>query len=318
MTSVVVPVSNQGGRLKKCLLHLLAQQDAGYEIILIDDASTDDSLKVAQMVLADHPHARIVTHPHRLGLWKTRCQGIHMARGNTLLFLDPREWLEPGALKRLTDTMESFNTDLVQMRRQRYVHNVPLKQPDHPESVYWHPFTGPDYRHLTRFVGNSSCITPYCDDKLYRTALLREAADIDFNGNWGEVQILNINYLRMARSLVLIDFAGVNADWTHNYVTFRFSQLTDYKRLHSLKRCLCADTDAVDRELADNLSCHIRQLLGELAWTPEAVARFVGRELDNPLWRQVGVDTDISTLIAREQNNLRRSRFRSMLKRLIR
>lgn len=318
MISVVIPVSNQGQRLKKSLQHLMAQQEAPFEVILVDDASTDDSMQVARTMLSDRPDTQLVCHSRPMGLWHTRREGIRLARGRRLLFLDPREWLEPGALKRLSDTMSSYDADLVQMRTQRYVRNVPLKRGDHPEVVYWHTYTGDDYRRLTRFVGIGSCITPFCGDKLYRTDLLREAADIDFRANWGEAQVLIINYLRMARSLVLTDFAGINADWVHNYYTFRYSRLDDYKQLHTLKRCLCADTRAVDEELATHLRCHIAQLLGDVAWTPQAVAHFLGRELENPVWRQSGVTDDIHTLISQQQGALRRTRLRSLLKRLVR
>lgn len=318
MISVVIPVSNQSQRLKKCLQHLLAQQDADYEVILIDDASTDDSLQVARAMLADREGTQSVSHSRRMGLWHTRREGIRLARGSRLLFLDPREWLEPGTLKRLSDTMSSYDVDMVQMRIQRYVHNVPLKRHDHPEAVYWQVYSGDDYRHLSRFVGIGSCITPFCGDKLYRTDLLRDACNIDFRAGWGEAQVLNINYLRMGRSLVLTDFAGINADWVHNYYTFRYSRLQDYMQLHTLKRCLCADKEAVDEELVTNLHCHISQLLGDVAWTPQAIAHFVGRELENPVWRKCGVTEDIYTLIAQEQGTLRRTRLRSLLKRLVR
>jgi len=316
--SVVIPISNQSMRLKKSLQHLLAQQDANFEIILIDDASTDDSLQLARSILDGRPGTQILSHKKSLGLWHTRREGISLARGSMLLFLDPREWLEPGTLKRLSDTMLSFNVDMVQMKRQRYVHNVPLKINDHPEAQYWQVYSDDEYRRLTRFVGVGSCITPFCGDKLYRTDLLREAADIDFNGRWGEAQVLNINYLRLARSLILTDFAGINADWVHNYFTFQFSRLDDYKRLHTLKSCLCADRESVDRELLDCLHHHIHELLGELAWTPEAVSYFMGRELENPLWRQAGLTENIDELIAGAHTSLRRRRLKAILKRLVR
>lgn len=318
MISVVIPVADQSHRLKKCLHHLLSQQYTDFEVILIDDASTDDSLSVGKSMLMEHEQTYIVEHKHRQGLWQTRREGIGMAHGSMLLFLDPREWLEPGTLKRLSDTIEAYGVDMVQMRRQRYVSGVPLKIADHPEATYWHIYTGEEYRHLSRFVGNGSCITPYCGDKLYRTALLREASAIDYSGGWGEVQVLNINYLRMARSLVLTDFAGINADWKLDYFTFKFSRLSDYKRLHNIKRCLCTDSTAVDNELNESLRLHIRQLLGEMAWTPEAVAYFVGRELNNPVWEQVGVNVDVDALISQQQSMLRRRKLRSMFRRLIR
>ena len=119
MISVVIPISNQSMRLKKSLQHLLAQQDANFEIILIDDASTDDSLQLARSILDGRPGTQILSHKKSLGLWHTRREGISLARGSMLLFLDPREWLEPGTLKRLSDTMLSFNVDMVQMKRQR-------------------------------------------------------------------------------------------------------------------------------------------------------------------------------------------------------
>lgn len=318
MISVVIPVSEQSRPLKKCLLHLKAQQNADYEVILIDDASTDNSLQVAKAVLTNWPDSTIIEHNRRLGLWPTRKEGIRMAKGRTLLFLDPREWLEPGALKRLSDTLDSFDVDMVQMKRQRYLHNVPLKLTDHPEAEYWKAYTDDEYRNLTRFIGNGSCITPFCGDKLYKTELLREASNIEFHGEWGEVQVMNINYLRLARSLVLTDFAGINADWVHNFYTFKFSRLEDYKKMHTLKRCLCSDKDAVDNELHTLMRQHISQLLGELAWTPDAVMHFMGNELLNSVWQQVGIETDIQKLIAQEQSKLRRTRLRSLLKRLVR
>lgn len=52
-------------RLKKSLQHLLAQQDANFEIILIDDASTDDSLQLARSILDGRPGTQILSHKNR-------------------------------------------------------------------------------------------------------------------------------------------------------------------------------------------------------------------------------------------------------------
>ena len=62
MISVVIPVSNQGQRLKKSLQHLMAQQEAPFEVILVDDASTDDSMQVARTMLSDRPDTQLVCH----------------------------------------------------------------------------------------------------------------------------------------------------------------------------------------------------------------------------------------------------------------
>lgn len=318
--TVVMPLFNQSRHLKKSLRSLLDQHGVDFEVIVVDDASTDDSARdAATMLRALEPErVQFMLQNERRGLWEARKSAINAARGKYLLFLDPREWLEPSILKRLIDTMDSYATDLVQMKRKRMAGQMAFKAPDHPRARYWQLLAGDELRELSAFVGLDSPFTPFCGDKLYRTDLLREAARIDFHGNWGEVQILNIHYLRSARSAVMVDFPGVNIDWTDNYTNFRYSRVADYKNLHTLKRCLCTDTGAVDRELATQMRYHVRQLLGELAWSPEAVAYFLGPELRKPVWASVGLPSDINDLIAEQQKALRSSRFHAFMKRLFR
>ncbi len=316
--SVIIPIYNQEHRLKKCLASLLSQSYDDYETIIIDDGSNDDCDKLAKSMLTNGHIPRMINHNAHLGMWASRRNAIMEARGRLILFLDPREWLENDALLTLVTAMNDTCVDLVQMKRQRMVRNMPLRSSDHPMSIYDIPVTGEDYRRIAGFVGRNSCVTPFCGDKLYRTDLLREAAHIDFRGKWGEVQILNIHYLRCARSMLMMRYAGINVNWTDDYQNYRFSRIKDYKYLYMLKKYLCADTESVRMELYDMLRYHLHQLLCELAWTPEAVYYFMEKEFDDPVWREAGVSESLQELIQKEIYNVKRGRLRSMVRRFMR
>ncbi|HXW04151.1 MAG TPA: glycosyltransferase [Vicinamibacterales bacterium] len=98
MVSVIVPVFNNAGPLRDCLRALREQTLASgqYEIIVVDNGSTDDSAAVARQ----HPDVRVVSEP-RPGSYAARNRGVALARGRLLAFTDSdcrpdRDWLAAG------------------------------------------------------------------------------------------------------------------------------------------------------------------------------------------------------------------------------
>lgn len=81
--SVIVPVHNGGEYLSQCLDALLASSYQSYEIIVVDDASTDDSAEISRK-----KGAFVFQLPHQSGPATARNFGAAKARGDTLLFVD--------------------------------------------------------------------------------------------------------------------------------------------------------------------------------------------------------------------------------------
>lgn len=96
--SIIVPVYNVEKYLAKCLDSVICSDLSGYEIIVVNDGSTDSSpIIAAEYEVKYAPLIRLISTPNG-GLGAARNVGIHAARGDYLVFLDSDDCLAPGAV----------------------------------------------------------------------------------------------------------------------------------------------------------------------------------------------------------------------------
>lgn len=96
--SIVIPCYNYGHWLARAVASVLAQDGDDWELLVIDDGSTDDTAQVARELLAHHPgRLRFLSQPNR-GAAAVRNRGIDETRGDYLIFLDADDELAPDAL----------------------------------------------------------------------------------------------------------------------------------------------------------------------------------------------------------------------------
>ena len=98
--SVIIPVYNTEKYLNKCIKSVIDQKHNKTEIILIEDCSTDSSLKVCNS-FKNNPLVNIIRHKKNLGVSISRNDGILAAKGEYILFLDSDDWLYPGCLRNI-------------------------------------------------------------------------------------------------------------------------------------------------------------------------------------------------------------------------
>lgn len=108
MASVTVIVASYNSRthLPACLASVLAPQGASFELIVVDNASTDGS---AALVADQFPMARLVVNRENRGFAAAVNQGLAQAAGEFVLLLNPDAMLLPGALKTLVDFLEAHS-----------------------------------------------------------------------------------------------------------------------------------------------------------------------------------------------------------------
>ena len=94
LVSVVIPCYNQARFLSEAIESVLAQSYKDFEIVVIDDGSTDDTSKVA----ARYPAVRCIRQDNQ-GLAAARNTGLRRSRGSYLVFLDADDRLLPEALE---------------------------------------------------------------------------------------------------------------------------------------------------------------------------------------------------------------------------
>jgi len=133
MVSIIVPVFNVVSYIKESL-HSLTNQEftEAYEIILVDDASTDASLKVCRQFAVDHADKiRLLENQTNTGVSIARNLGLEQARGRYLMFVDADDILPPRALASLFDAVEKNNADIAKGNLVLFDSNSRRPAPDH-------------------------------------------------------------------------------------------------------------------------------------------------------------------------------------------
>lgn len=112
--SILVPVYNVAGWIEACVQSVLAQPLERVEVILLDDASTDDSRALCERLCAAHaPTLRLLTHATNRGLSAARNTMFAAARGQYVWFVDGDDEMMPGAIAGLRDVILRHGPQLV-------------------------------------------------------------------------------------------------------------------------------------------------------------------------------------------------------------
>jgi glycosyltransferase involved in cell wall biosynthesis len=117
--SIIVPVYNVKAFLRKCVETLLDQdiEASDYEIILVDDGSTDDSGILCDELAAAHGNIRVI-HQKNGGLSAARNTGIRAASGEYIQFVDADDYLNPCVLKGLLEQILAQRLDVLRYNYQ--------------------------------------------------------------------------------------------------------------------------------------------------------------------------------------------------------
>ena len=94
LLSIIIPVFNSEKYLHRCINSVVAQDYKDFEIVLVDDGSTDGSGNICdEYAVAD---GRIhVVHQENAGQWAARFAGLENSKGDCIAFVDSDDWVEP-------------------------------------------------------------------------------------------------------------------------------------------------------------------------------------------------------------------------------
>lgn len=117
--SVIIPVYNVGEYLDTCVESLVQQTFRDFEILLINDGSTDDSSERCRAWADKDSRVRLVEKGNE-GVAPTRNLGVRLARGAYIAFVDPDDWVDPEYLEKLHDRLEATQADFAECDLWRY------------------------------------------------------------------------------------------------------------------------------------------------------------------------------------------------------
>ncbi len=167
MLSIVVPVYNAEKELGDCLDRILAQKNADYELIVIDDGSKDNSCDVIDAYAAKYPQIRVIKQENQ-GITTTRRIAAEAAHGEYIWYLDDDDVVSEGAFAKAEELLrEHPETDIlwfgftVDFLEEGY--SFPTELPDH---IYTSSLEA-----VQTFFQNDSFNMYW--NKLYRVSMLR-------------------------------------------------------------------------------------------------------------------------------------------------
>ena len=109
--SVVIPLYNKESSIAQSLKSVLSQEHDDFEVVIVDDGSTDGSVGVVEAI---HDSRIRLIRQENGGPSKARNTGVKNAKGEWILFLDADDELEPGALEYFAKNINKhFDTSFI-------------------------------------------------------------------------------------------------------------------------------------------------------------------------------------------------------------
>lgn len=167
LLTVVIPVYNVEKYLNRCIDSILLQEWKNYDILLVDDGSTDRSPQICDDYVKAYDFISVI-HKENGGLSEARNTGISQAKGEYVYFLDSDDWIEPDTFIALAEALESQEFDIISFNRE-FVKGEEDAIVSEPEVTQ--VFEGKD-----AFVQmlKHSYITGFANDKIYRKSLFTD------------------------------------------------------------------------------------------------------------------------------------------------
>lgn len=109
--SIILPAFNSGKRIKRAINSVMKQTYSNWELIIINDASTDNTLSYISEI--EDERIIIINNKKNLGLADSRNKGLRIIKGEYITFLDADDWIDKDILKKSISTLKNEKSDAV-------------------------------------------------------------------------------------------------------------------------------------------------------------------------------------------------------------
>lgn len=133
--SVIVPTYNVEKYIRRCLESLYFQDidHSLYEIIIVNDGSTDQSLNIVEELTAKWKNIKIISQDNA-GLSEARNSGLQSAQGEYIWFVDSDDWIEPNSLQYLTSNLKDLDILMIEhniaKETTKTINNIRFEKPN--------------------------------------------------------------------------------------------------------------------------------------------------------------------------------------------
>lgn len=169
LISIVVPIFNMEKYLKKCIESIINQTYTNLEIILVNDGSTDKSANICDEYKKIDKRIKVI-HKENGGLSDARNNGIKIAKGKYIGFVDSDDWIDLNMYENMYNEMINSNADIVICGR--------VIEYGDGKSTKWYNKGRLEMNNIEALISLNSfcCFDMAAWDKLYKTKLFDDIA----------------------------------------------------------------------------------------------------------------------------------------------
>lgn len=190
--TVIVPVYNAEENIRKCIKSIINQTYKNFELLIINDGSTDHSLDIIHYYEKQHKNIRVIDKKNE-GVAKTRNLGIEKAHGEYIMFVDNDDYLDENYLKEHIQTIINSDFDIVISGYRRINSELKILHTEKLKDTYW-----------SKFI----IMAPWA--KIYKKSFLINNNVQFLNYGIGEDVYFNLVVYSYMPKIKIIDYVGYN------------------------------------------------------------------------------------------------------------
>lgn len=248
--SIVIPVYNAGWIIEKCLDSIWSQGllEEEYEVVCVNDNSTDNTLEVLDKIAHEHKNLRVVSNTENLRAGGARNRGVREARGEYILFIDADDYYHAGGLKKAFDYQKEHRLDILMCDFARHnpkeennnlVHNFQYSEIMtgwefmRVNSLPWSPW---------KFLFKKSLMID--NDVFFEERVVCEDVDwvlrISFLANMMQYQPILLNhYILWKDSITALEYKNINFIYNRMFAAYRVRKLLSICRNKEEQKYIC-------------------------------------------------------------------------------
>ena len=221
--SFIVPVFNRENLIKKCIDSIRQQTYNNYEIIIIDDGSTDNTSKIINDYFAQFDNIKYY-YQENSGPYNARLTGVSKSTGEYIIFVDSDDWIENNTLDIIFQYINKYKPDIIKYKYS--INNNSTNQSDNSDVKLY----SQDKEELYQEFINNAKLNSLCDEAIKKELLI----NIKENKNnliQGEDALLNYELYSKANSILVIP----NILYHYNYSQNSTSKT---ENVDNIKKCI--------------------------------------------------------------------------------
>lgn len=304
MISVIIPVYNTAKFLSTCIKSVINQTFEDIEIILVNDASTDNSIHICNTFREKDNRIVLIDKQQNEGVEKARYDGILIATGDYICFVDSDDWLEKDVLKRMYDKAIETDVDYVEVGMQRVLdrHKI-IKKKANP--AVRGLITQPQLFDLyyISFFGVNILSVNMCG-KLYKNSILKEPPQ-PIGLAMGEDLYFNLEIFPRLKKIYIDNYIGYNYRFGGMTTRYNKNLFPNLKVLYGIKKEKIEKyqyykaSEYIHIELKNVLISDIKQRILFKYGSQEDIINQINQELMDSVWNDIQQikDSNISSIV---------------------